>query len=121
MSIQTPTQVFDNFTTERLTVRDWSDALANSAAHGRLVDALVSILTPDVLTFLPPSLQVAQNQQAVSAWIEECSAQSDVFLITQAHSKALIGLIFVATMNDAEAGKTCHIGYLLSRVSWGQG
>lgn len=76
-----PAQPIRDFTTGRLSVRHWGESLQDSARKQALVQDILPILTPAVLQYLPPSLMVAQTTQAVSGWVDDRAADSDVLTV----------------------------------------
>lgn len=113
--------LINDFRTERLNVHHWSNVLASDRLRRRLVEDLVRVLSPAVLTHLPPSFQVQQKTTAVSLWIDERSAESDVFLVEALQSGALIGLLILVNNPQADAPPQAYIGYLLAEEVWGKG
>ena len=99
----------------------WSPAIADSENKLQLAETLVQILTPHVLAYLPPSLQVEQTTTAVLNWINDRAQESDVYLINNTHSKTLIGLLILVDDPTSEANLNIHIGYLLSQAAWRKG
>lgn len=92
---------FKGFQTTRLLVTRWHPS--------RDAAPLGALLTPQVLTHLPSSLQTSDPEP----WITERLAESDVFAIER--SGALIGVMLLARH------EALHIGYLLAQGTWGMG
>lgn len=106
------------FTTGRLTLCHWRDALDQQRLRVQLERDLLSVLTPAVLAHLPPSLQTEQTSSAIKQWITHRALESDVFTITETANRQLIGLLILAApQNDHHI----HLGYLLAEPVWGQG
>lgn len=107
-----------SYTTDRLTVCHWGDALGHPQARVRLEQDLLPILTPAVLAHLPPSLQTEQTPGAINKWVNNRSQESDVYTISKTTSGQLIGLLILA---DPQNPHQIHLGYLLAESAWGQG
>ena len=86
-----------------------------------LEDTLVSLLTLCVLKHLPPSLQLSDGAESVSAWIDERVAESDVLLVEQTEDSELIGLVILSPEKEDGRIRSVHIGYLLAESVWGKG
>ena len=111
----------DQFKTERLSVCDWRPTLGEPSARERLEAELSAVLTPRVLEHLPPPLQLGDDANAVSAWVDARAAEGEVLLIERRDAGKLIGLMILAFDPDAEGRPKAHIGYLLAEAAWGQG
>jgi len=114
-----------DFETARLTVFHWRGTLRDAKQRLALEQELLSVLTPEVLEFLPPSLAVPEAKNGVSLWIDAREAESQVFLVTERETNKVLGLLFAVAMNAV--GKsgldedTVHLGYLFKTSAWGQG
>lgn len=108
-----------NFTTDRLTLRDWSDDLNDPAKRAALDRALNSVITPPVLAPLPPPLQLANETDPLMRWITDRAAESEVSLICDTASGEILGLLILAIVSDAPA--KVHLGYLFAQPAWGKG
>ncbi|GAA3856889.1 GNAT family N-acetyltransferase [Celeribacter arenosi] len=109
------------FTTERLSVRDWQATIDDRSARPRLEKALTVLLTQAVVEHLPPPLQLHGQKGGVSAWVDARAEESDVLLVERRHGGDLIGLMLIAREIDSDDIPTLHIGYLLAEAAWGQG
>lgn len=107
-----------SFTTKRLRVAHWKDALADPLRRETLKGELQGILTPPVLMHLPPALDVAGRD--LDAWIDARAGESEVLLVRSRGVGALVGLMILATDQGASPA-TLHIGYLLAETAWGRG
>ncbi len=67
------------FTTARLSVRDWRATIDDRAARQRLEAALIAVLTQAVVEHLPPPLQLHGQKGGVSAWVDAHAEESDVW------------------------------------------
>ena len=94
-------------------VRDWTADLIES---DRLMAELQTILSPEVLAPLPPSMQMTNG--GVRDWISALERQAQCLVIRR--EEQMIGLLILADTGDAEI-PTLHIGYLLGEAEWGQG
>jgi len=106
------------FTTDRLSIKDWTPHLGDKGRRSSLEASLAGILTPEVLRHLPPPLKLS-GAGSVSAWVEARAQESDVYLIQRTSDESLLGLLILASF-DGEP-PTIHIGYLLAEPAWGQG
>ena len=111
----------DDFKTDRLAVRNWSAELADPVRRGTLETELGPILTPPVLAHLPRPLQLGGSPDALSDWVSDRAAESDVAVIVEVATTSLIGLLILATEEEAVAPRTVHLGYLFAEWSWGKG
>ncbi len=112
-----------DFTTARLSVRDWRPALADPAARRALEAALAGLLTPPVLAPLPPALQLDPAPGAVAAWVQDRAAEAEVMTVAAADGGGLVGLLLLAADPDPApaADPALHLGYLLAETAWGRG
>lgn len=110
----------EQFTTERLTVRDWRPDIEDAKKRQALETALHSVLSPDVLEHLPEPLQLAHVNNNISEWISARAEESDVLLVSEIEPNALIGLLILASDPDSNPA-TIHIGYLFAEAAWGKG
>ena len=104
------------FTTPRLTVRPWDEALTDGRARGPLETRLRALLTPAVLSHLPPGFGPGNGPDAMPRWIETRREWAQVSLVER--DGDLIGLLFLFTPGG---GNEHHLGYLLAEDAWGQG
>ena len=111
----------DDFTTDRLAVRNWRAELADPARRMALEEALEPILTPPVLAHLPPPLQLTGSPGGVPDWVSARAAESDVARIVEVATTSLIGLLILAREIEAGEPETAHLGYLFAERSWGKG
>jgi len=96
------------FQTDRLTVRPWQHEMDET-----LKADLHSILTPTVLTPLPPPMQLRGN---VTDWMTTQSVDGTLCLIQSNVDQSTLGLLILAQPETA-----LHIGYLFSESAWGKG
>ncbi|MGJ8582478.1 MAG: GNAT family N-acetyltransferase [Marinosulfonomonas sp.] len=111
----------DAFQTERLNVQNWTSQLNDPAQHAALVTALTAILTPTVLQHLPEPLHLPKGATAVSDWITDRAAESDVMTLVDKTDGAVLGVLILAIFPDAEGSSSMHLGYLLGEQAWGKG
>lgn len=109
------------FSTERLDVTNWADALAQPTRRAGIERDLTAILTGPVLRHLPEPLALNQAPDAVSSWVSNRAAESDVFLIEERNTGDFIGLLLLAPGEVAVSGDDQHLGYLLAESAWGKG
>ena len=107
------------FDTDRLTVRSWDRELSDTVARRRLVTELESLLDPQVLAHLPPSLQ--RTEGTVEDWIGAAGAESRVHTVRCHEGSRLVGLLILAHFPDEEALLSLHLGYLFAVEAWGNG
>ncbi|GAB2510726.1 GNAT family N-acetyltransferase [Microbulbifer agarilyticus] len=107
--------IFD-FETSRLLV---TELPADSAASGRveLLDEIPKILTPAVVSHLPPHFSGITFPEDAKVWLARMCAESHLLLITTRIDKTPVGFLFVHVNQENDA----HIGFLLRESHWGQG
>ena len=108
-------RLFQQFGTERLLVAHWADTIAVPVARRGLVKQLPNLLTPDVISHLQPFCDL--SDQNIEQWIDARAAESDIYLIRETGTEAIIGLLFLTPPFNNDI----HLGYLLGRSTWGQG
>lgn len=107
--------LFQQFETERLSVAHWAYTIAAPKARRGLVTQLPDLLTADVIAHLPPFFDL--TDQNIDQWIDARDAESDIDLIREKGSDAIIGLMFLTP----PLNKDIHLGYLLGQSVWGKG
>ena len=107
--------LFQQFETERLSVAHWADTISVPVARRNLATQLPDLLTPDVIAHLPPFFDL--TDQNIDQWIDARDAESDIYLIRETGTDAIIGLMFLTTPFNNDI----HLGYLLGQSAWGQG
>lgn len=112
---------FEQFSTERLAVQDWTRELANSTSRRGLEKALRPILADRVLEHLPPPLHLSATEDGVSGWVNARADESDVFVVRKNDNGAVIGLLILAKMDVTEKVTGVHFGYLFAEEYWGHG
>ncbi|NVK37562.1 MAG: GNAT family N-acetyltransferase [Gammaproteobacteria bacterium] len=100
------------FKTERLSVieiqsDDWQDTL---------VSDLFSLLSPNVVQFLPPDLQDIHSAQDFHLWLKQMQTQARIFVIHAKQNDQPIGMIYLS-----EHDSVGHLGYWLGEAFWGKG
>lgn len=113
------------FHTTRLVVRHWADDLADPSDRAWVERGVKALLTPSVLSPLPPSMQLGDTPAALSHWIDHRAEESDVYLISirapETGSGRLIGLMILVDLTGDDQLAQMHLGYLLAEQDWGQG
>ena len=109
------------FTTQRLSVFNWHDVLADQVARASLEAELGEILTQEVLEHLPPPLQLEGGRGSISDWIDARSAESDVHIVKSQHTSDIVGLLILAEGASDSDRTVFHTGYLFAQNAWGQG
>jgi len=84
--------LFQQFETERLSVGHWATTIAVPGARRRLATQLPDLLTPDVIAHLPPYFDL--TDQNMDQLIDARDAESDIYLMREKGTDALIGLMF---------------------------
>lgn len=107
--------LFQQFETERLSVAHWADTIAVPVARQNLATQLPDLLTSDVIAHLPPFFDL--TVQNIDQWIDARDAESDIYLILEAGTDTIIGLMFLTLPFNNDI----HLGYLLGQAAWGQG
>jgi RimJ/RimL family protein N-acetyltransferase len=106
---------FQQFETERVLVAHWAETIAVPEARRRLATQLPDLLTPDVIAHLPPFFDL--TDQNMDQWIDARDAESDIYLIREKGTDALIGLMFLTPSFNNDI----HLEYLLGQSAWGKG
>ena len=88
-------------------VAHWADIIAVPEARRGLVTLLPDLLTPNVIAHLPPFFDL--TDQNIDQWIDARDAESDIYLIREIGTDALIGFIFLTPPFNNDI----HLGYLL--------
>ena len=107
--------LFQQFETDRFSVVHWADTIAVPVARRGLFKQLPDLLTPDVIAHLPPFFDL--SDQIIDQWIDARAAESDIYLIRETGTDAIIGLLFLTP----PINKDIHLGYLFEQSTWGQG
>ena len=107
--------LFQQFETDRFSVVHWADTIAVPVARRGLVKQLPNLLTPDVIAHLPPFCDL--SDQNIEQWIDARAAESDIYLIRETGTDAIIGLLFLTPPSNNDI----HLGYLFEQSTWGQG
>ena len=107
--------LFQQFETERLSVRHWGYIIAVPEARRSLFTLLPELLTPEVIAHPPPFFDL--TDQNIDQWIDARDAESDIYLIREIGTDALIGLMFLTLPFNNDF----HLGYLLGQSAWGKG
>jgi predicted acetyltransferase len=94
------------FKTDRLRVDSWQHYASTINDNTLLYQSVVSILIPEVTKALPPGWQDIDTTEKANDWIENSLVG---FLILNGEPASNPDLIDV------------HLGYLLSRQTWGKG
>ena len=103
-----------DFTTEQLSVVHWAPILSDPAQRSAVENDLDKLLSAEVLSDLPPSMQRQATGQSVSAWIDDRAAESDVFVLRGLMEQKLIGLLILNATPDPVP--RLHLGYLLDQA-----
>ncbi|EAQ65501.1 hypothetical protein MED121_22557 [Marinomonas sp. MED121] len=106
--------------TPRLTVLE-----ANSKLEildlGAIYSSIIKILTPEVVSQLPPYFSGIDSRESAQTWFERMLDESLLFLVYQTELQHLIGFSFIYLEQTDEGQKNAHLGYLLAQASWGKG
>jgi len=117
-------QTSSGFETSRLSVRPWRDDLDNDPRRENLYKELAAILTPDVLRHLPEPLQITDAPDAITRWVADRDAESDVYTVHAQGPDTLLGLLILVEFPEPDAGgtrHTIHLGFLFAENQWGKG
>lgn len=102
--------MIQSFDTNRLRLRPLAPEAPPDLAE------LKALLSPNVLTHLPPALQRVADP---GGWLAERLAECAVLGVYDRKAGELLGLVLLA---DPEGdGRNLHLGYLLAERVWGQG
>lgn len=107
--------LFQQFETDRLSVVHWAYTIAVPVARRGLFKQLLDLLTPAVIAHLPPFFDL--SDQNIDQWIDARAAESDIYLIRETGTDAIIGLLFLTPPINNDI----HLGYLFEQSTWGQG
>ncbi|SIT13449.1 Protein N-acetyltransferase, RimJ/RimL family [Roseivivax lentus] len=112
-----------DFTTDRLSVRDWTPILADPPARAALGRSLAALLTPPVMRHLPDRVQRDAADPALDRWMTDRAEAGCVFTVTTRAEDTLIGLLFVSRPDPGAAPDRPEraLGYLLAEAAWGKG
>ena len=109
-----------NFSTNRLTIREW-----HSWGGGELSETLPTIvqriLTPAVTDTLPPMWQGEYTLQRAMEWLEELDREATVLLVMDSDLSTAIGLVILFEVDTSERGSDLRLGYMFAEASWGKG
>lgn len=86
-----------------------------------LYQSIIKILTPEVVSQLPPYFSDINSRESAQAWLERMLDESLLFLVYQTELQQLIGFSFIYLEQTDEGQKNAHLGYLLAQASWGKG
>ena len=86
-----------------------------------LYQSIIKILTPEVVSQLPPYFSGIDSRESAQAWFERMLDESLLFLVYQTELQQLIGFSFIYLEQTNEGQKNAHLGYLLAQGSWGKG
>jgi|GEM_PF-999457 len=86
-----------------------------------LYQSIIKILTPEVVSQLPPYFSDINSRESAQAWLERMLDESLLFLVYQTELQQLIGFSFIYLEQTDEGEKNAHLGYLLAQASWGKG
>ena len=86
-----------------------------------LYQSIIKILTPEVVSQLPPYFSDINSRESAQAWFERMLDESLLFLVYQTELQQLIGFSFIYLEQTDEGQKNAHLGYLLAQASWGKG
>lgn len=105
--------------TDRLTLTDWTAALAVVADRDDLCATLGKLLTPPVLKPLPASMQLSDGPAAIADWVSARQAESKVMTVNS--DGVVVGLLILVEITDPSDQITIHLGYLFCEKVWGRG
>ena len=86
-----------------------------------LYQDIIRILTPEVVSQLPPYFSDIDSRESAQTWFERMLDESLLFLVYQTELQQLIGFSFIYLEQTDEGQKNAHLGYLLAQASWGKG
>ncbi|MGB7317866.1 MAG: GNAT family N-acetyltransferase [Planktotalea sp.] len=115
----------------------WGEQIADAAARSALESAIVDLLSPAVLEYLPADLSLTGDEDAIEDWIAERDEAGQVYTVRLAGSSDLLGLLFLALHTDGDdededdeanpsqeddsGSAVLMIGYIIAEPEWGQG
>ena len=108
------------FNTPRLTVLEANNQLETLDLES-IYSRIIEILSPEVVTQLPPYFSGIQTREDAKRWFERMLNESHLFLVYHKISKHLIGFSFISLTETKSEIQAAHLGYLLAQNTWGQG
>jgi RimJ/RimL family protein N-acetyltransferase len=111
-----------SFITERLRVNSWQHCASTINDKDALFNKVISTLTPEVTKALPPGWQDISTIEKANDWVEARLQESALFSIQLTPDNSLVGFLI---LNGEASSKPdlidVHLGYLLSKETWGKG
>lgn len=110
-----------DFTTKRLTVKEWHAFEPQEVDPPDLVEVVEKILVPEVTNTFPPMWKGKYDRKRAKAWITERKAESKILLAVEKDSSKPVGFINFFREGDRSQGINFRLGYFMSKVMWGKG
>ena len=83
------------FRTTRLSINNWEGILSDPSAREILDREIESMLVPDILKYLPPSMQFSVGRDVISDWVDGLVAEATVLCAHTGNTNELVGLIIL--------------------------
>lgn len=104
------------FNTSRLTVIELTPEI-DQMMSARLLARIPELLTPAVVSNLPPYFHDIDSATAAQQWLDQLLSDSRLFILEHQESGLIIGFLFTSVETNGDV----HIGYLLAEDFWGRG
>ncbi len=101
------------YSTQRIDVIE----LASAEQIDAFAQELSDILTPAVVSYLPPFFARVRDRESARDLLENMLKQSRVYCLCSRANRELMGLVFASI----DIQHSTNIGYLLAEQFWGQG
>ena len=109
------------YNTERLQVLPWKDYADSSEKVFAFAELVSQLLSPEVTKDLPDSWQQVFTGADAKQWVEDRDEESNLLLIQNQSSKAIIGLMFLHESESDDSSVEVRLGYLIAQEHWGKG
>ena len=110
-----------HFTTKRLIVKEGNSFEPQELSQPNLVDIVENLLEPDITKTFPIMWRGNYDKKRAKFWIDERDSESKTLLAVEKDTKKAIGFINFFREGDTSQGNFFRIGYVISKVKWGNG
>jgi RimJ/RimL family protein N-acetyltransferase len=109
------------FTTERLSVKDWLHGNEEVAEKLRFAKRTIRILSPKVTEALPDGWQKINTLEKANRWIFERAEEGIFLAVYDQSNQELLGFLFLYECEGEKGLVDLRFGYLLAESAWGKG
>jgi len=102
-----------SYQTSRLQINE----IISSNQESDFLVSIIEVLTPKVVTNLPPYFQNVNTISLAQEWLETIISDGRLFTVNLVDDCNTVGFVFLSTENNGDT----HIGYLLGEINWGKG